>query len=104
VRYRNLGRTGLKVSTISLGAWTTYGKSIEDKKLIQNILEKALENGINFFDNADIYAKGQAERYLGEVFKVIGPPRHHLVRPLAQIAVRGLDGEWTPQKQGVGSG
>lgn len=79
MHYRNLGKTGLKVSTISLGAWTTYGKSIEDKKLVQQILEKALETGINFFDNADIYAKGQAERYLGKVFQVIGPPRHQLV-------------------------
>lgn len=79
MNYRNLGKSGLKVSSISLGAWTTYGKSIEDKKLVQNILEKALGVGINFFDNADIYAKGQAERYLGEVFSVIGPPRHHLV-------------------------
>jgi aryl-alcohol dehydrogenase-like predicted oxidoreductase len=55
MQYRRLGKTGLKVSAVSLGAWLTYGGSVEDKKLIQSIVEKALENGINFFDNADIW-------------------------------------------------
>ncbi len=79
MHYRRLGKTGMKVSTVSLGAWTTFGGSVEDKKLIQTIIEKALEHGINFFDNADIYEKGQAESFLGETFKVINPPRHHMV-------------------------
>lgn len=79
MQYRRLGKTGMKVSAVSLGAWTTYGGSVEDKKLIQNIIEKALEHGVNFFDNADIYEKGKAESFLAEVFKVINPPRHHLV-------------------------
>ena len=79
MKYRRLGNTGMQVSEISLGAWTTYGGSIEDKKLITNIVEKALEHGINYFDNADIYAKGQAEIYMAEVFNTLKPPRHHLV-------------------------
>ena len=79
MNYRRLGSTGMKVSEISLGAWTTYGGSIEDKKLITQIVEKALEHGVNYFDNADIYAKGQAEEYMAEVFNTIKPPRHHLV-------------------------
>ena len=79
MNYRRLGNTGMKVSEISLGAWTTYGESIEDKKLITSIVEKALEHGVNYFDNADIYAKGQAESYMAEVFNTIKPPRHHLV-------------------------
>ena len=79
MRYRNLGKSGLKVSAISLGAWTTYGGSVQDKKLIRTIVEKALEGGINFFDNADAYARGEGERFLGGVFKDLGTPRHHLV-------------------------
>ncbi len=79
MQYRRLGKTGMKVSSVSLGAWTTYGGSVEDKKLIQTIIEKALEHGVNFFDNADIYEKGRAESFLGEMFKIINPPRHHLV-------------------------
>ena len=79
MQYRRLGKSGLKVSAVSLGAWTTYGGSVEDKKLITNIIEKALEKGINFFDNSDAYARGKAESYLGEVFKDIGIERRHLV-------------------------
>lgn len=77
MQYRKLGNSGIKVSTVSLGAWTTYGGSVEDKKLIANIIEKAIEGGVNFFDNADMYAKGKAETYLGEILKDY--PRHHLV-------------------------
>ncbi|MDZ7705460.1 MAG: aldo/keto reductase family protein [Trueperaceae bacterium] len=77
MNYRRVGNSGLKVSTVSLGAWTTYGGSVEDKKLIANIIEKAVEGGVNFFDNADMYAKGKAESYLGEILKDY--TRHHLV-------------------------
>jgi len=77
MQYRQLGKSGIKVSTVSLGAWTTYGGSVEDKKLIANIIEKAIEGGVNFFDNADMYAKGKAETFLGEILKDY--PRHHLV-------------------------
>jgi voltage-dependent potassium channel beta subunit len=77
MQYRKLGNSGIKVSTVSLGAWTTYGGSVEDRKLIANIIEKAIEGGVNFFDNADMYAKGKAETYLGEILKSY--PRHHLV-------------------------
>jgi voltage-dependent potassium channel beta subunit len=79
MNYRRLGQSGLKVSSVSLGAWTTYGGSVQDKKLITQIVEKALEAGVNFFDNADAYARGEGERFLGEVFKTIGIERHHLV-------------------------
>jgi len=77
MNYRRVGNSGLKVSTISLGAWTTYGASVQDKKLINDIVEKAVEGGINFFDNADAYAKGEAELVMGELLKPY--PRHHLV-------------------------
>ena len=79
MEYRRLGRAGIKVSTVSLGAWTTYGSSVEDKKVITAIVEKALEAGVNFFDNADAYARGKAETVMGEVFKDIGVGRRHLV-------------------------
>ena len=79
MRYRNVGRSGLKVSTVSLGAWLTYGGSVQDQKLVTEIVETALEGGINFFDNADAYARGEAERLMGEVFQDLSVPRHHLV-------------------------
>lgn len=79
MRYRKLGRSGLKVSVVSLGAWLTYGGSVQDQKLVTEIVETALEGGINFFDNADAYARGEAERLMGEVFGDLSVPRHHLV-------------------------
>lgn len=77
--YRNVGRSGLKVSKISLGAWTTYGESVQDRARIRAIVERALEGGINFFDNADIYARGEGERTMTGVLHEIGVERHKLV-------------------------
>ncbi|MEM6431890.1 MAG: aldo/keto reductase family protein [Deinococcota bacterium] len=77
MQYRRLGTSGLKVSAVSLGAWTTYGGSVQDKQLIASIVEKAVEGGVNFFDNADVYARGEGERFLSSVLKDY--PRHHLV-------------------------
>ena len=79
MRYRRLGRSGMKVSSVSLGAWTTYGESVQDKALTRDIVAKAFEGGVTFFDNADAYARGQGESVLGEVFEDLAIPRHHLV-------------------------
>ncbi|NMB88411.1 MAG: aldo/keto reductase [Chloroflexi bacterium] len=65
MQYRKLGKTGLKVSEISLGSWLTYGNSTEKETAIRTI-DKAYELGINFFDTANVYAIGQAERVVGE--------------------------------------
>ncbi len=67
--YRNLGKSGLKVSTFSLGGWTTFGGSVKDNSTIKEILYAAHEAGINFFDNADIYAKGECEIAMGKILK-----------------------------------
>ena len=77
--YRRLGRSGLEVSQVSLGAWTTYGGSVQDRKAITEIVERALEGGVNFFDNADAYARGEGERIMTGVLHDLGVPRHHLV-------------------------
>jgi voltage-dependent potassium channel beta subunit len=79
MNYRRLGRAGMKVSTVSLGAWTTYGGSVQDKKLITDIVAKAFDKGVNFFDNADAYARGAGETFMGEVFADLEIPRHQLV-------------------------
>jgi voltage-dependent potassium channel beta subunit len=65
------------VSAVSLGGWTTFGDSIQDKDLTRQIITTAYDNGINFFDNADVYAKGESERMMGQVLKEF--PRHTLV-------------------------
>jgi len=77
MRYRQMGQWGLKVSEISLGAWTTFGGSVKDRELIGEITRTAYEGGVNFFDNADAYARGAAEDVMGEVLSEY--PRHTLV-------------------------
>ena len=56
MNYRRMGRTGLKLSEIALGAWITFGDQI-DNPPAREILLKAYDAGVNFFDNADIYAE-----------------------------------------------
>lgn len=75
--YRPMGRCGTKLSTFSLGGWTTFGGSITDEALTREILHAAFERGINFFDIADVYARGAAETIMGKALAEL--PRRHLV-------------------------
>ncbi len=77
MKYRKLGRSGLRISAISLGGWTTFAASVRDPQTIRTIVSLAFSAGINFFDMADVYASGEAERQIGAVLKEF--PRHHLV-------------------------
>ena len=70
MHYRRLGRTGLKVSEISLGAWLTFGNQIDEQTAI-DLVHAAYEHGVNFFDNADVYANGQAEIVMGKAIKTL---------------------------------
>ncbi|NPV75310.1 MAG: aldo/keto reductase [Anaerolineae bacterium] len=76
MHYRRLGRSGLKVSEISLGAWITFGSQVDEQKA-SNLILTAYDQGINFFDNADIYANGLAETIMGKAIR--GLPREALV-------------------------
>jgi voltage-dependent potassium channel beta subunit len=68
MEYRRLGKWGVKVSEISLGSWLTYGGSVEDD-MSSKLIHHAFDNGINFFDTANIYYTGQAEEVVGKVLK-----------------------------------
>jgi 1-deoxyxylulose-5-phosphate synthase len=72
MRYRQLGSSDLQVSEISLGSWLTYGGGVE-REQAEACVAKAFELGINFIDTANVYARGQAEEFLGEV--LAGRPR-----------------------------
>lgn len=76
MNYRRMGRTGLKLSEISLGAWITFGEQI-DNQTAREVFLKAYDSGVNFFDNADIYAEGRAESVMGEIIREL--PRQSLV-------------------------
>ncbi len=68
MQYRKLGHTGLSVSALSFGGWLTIGKQI-DNSVSELLIQKAYEAGINFFDNAEIYARGQSELVMGRALK-----------------------------------
>ncbi len=76
MNYRRMGRTGLKISEIALGAWVTFGDQI-DEETASSLVHLAYEQGVNYFDNADVYAKGQAEEVMGKAIKDL--PRESLV-------------------------
>lgn len=66
--YRNLGRSGLKISALSFGSWLTFGKQIGDG-IADRLMSIAYDRGVNFFDNAEIYSQGASERVMGKILK-----------------------------------
>ncbi len=72
MKYKTLGKSGIKVSEVGFGAWTIaldwWGKKIEDDEA-KSMLKKAYDVGINFFETSDMYGKGKSEKLIGEVFK-----------------------------------
>jgi voltage-dependent potassium channel beta subunit len=76
--YRRLGRSGLKVSTLSFGSWVSFGAQL-DKGLARDCMAAAFEGGVNFFDNAESYAAGESERLMGQAISELGWARHSYV-------------------------
>ncbi len=68
MNYRKLGNAGIKLSEIGLGSWLTYGRGVDDD-VSKDCMQRAFDLGINFFDTADIYAKGAAETVCGRILK-----------------------------------
>jgi voltage-dependent potassium channel beta subunit len=78
MEYRYLGKSGLQVSALSLGAWVTYGGQVGEEIALE-CMQAAIEAGVNFFDNAEAYAEGEAETVMGKVIKKAGWKRSDLV-------------------------
>jgi voltage-dependent potassium channel beta subunit len=68
MEYRRLGKSGLQVSVLSFGSWVTFGNQV-DEKIAEDCLQVAYDAGINFFDNAEIYANGESEVVMGKILK-----------------------------------
>lgn len=66
--YRRMGRTGLQLSVVSFGSWVTFHKQIDDS-VSDELMGHAYDSGINFFDNAEVYARGESEKMMGRVLK-----------------------------------
>ena len=74
MNYRRLGRSGLKVSELSFGSWVTYGNQL-DTGAARECMAAAWDAGVNFFDNAEVYAAGKSEEIMGEALRKLGWPR-----------------------------
>lgn len=77
MQYRRLGNAGMKVSAVSLGGWINFGEGKVEAETARRVVETAYEQGINYFDLADAYGKGRAEKQMGQVLAQY--PRHTLV-------------------------
>lgn len=78
MEFRRLGPAGLKVSVLSLGGWLTYGGT-QKGSIVKDCMQAAWDNGINFFDTAEVYAAGQCELEMGQALKELAWPRDEYV-------------------------
>lgn len=78
MQYKNLGRSGLRVSQLSYGAWVTFGNQL-DVKEAKALLQTCRDAGVNFFDNAEVYANGRAEEIMGQAIRDLGWRRSDVV-------------------------
>lgn len=95
MEYRRMGKSGLKLSALSLGSWLTFGKQISDKTA-KELMAMAYDHGVNFFDNAEIYARGESERVMGRIFRELAWPRDSYC--VSSKAFFGKGGELPTQK------
>lgn len=78
MRYRRLGRSGLRVSELSLGSWVTFHNQVDVDAAVE-MMAAALDAGVNFFDNAEVYAAGRSEEVMGQALRRLGTPRLNVV-------------------------
>ena len=95
MNYRRLGSAGIRLSELSLGAWVTYGGQVGED-MATKCMSKACELGVNFFDNAEAYAHGNAEMVMGNVIRKLGRKREDLV-----ISSKVFWGGQGPNEQGL---
>ena len=74
MQYRRLGQSGLQLSALSYGAWVTFGNQL-GRGEARELIAQCLDTGVNFFDNAETYANGEAERIMGDVLVDLRVPR-----------------------------
>lgn len=97
MEYRRLGKSGLQVSTLSLGSWLTFGLQISDE-IAESLMVYAYEQGVNFFDNAEIYANGRSEIVMGNILKKVNWERSSYV---VSSKVFFGDGGQKPNQKGL---
>lgn len=96
MEYRRMGKTGLQLSVLSYGSWVTFAKQIDDG-ISDRLMSMAYDSGINFFDNAEVYARGESEKMMGRVLKSKNWDRSSYV--VSSKAFFGWKGENTKPNQ-----
>ncbi len=95
MNYRRLGKSGLQVSELSFGSWITFGNQIQDGTS-EALMKMAYDAGINFFDNAEVYAAGESERVMGKILKKLGWQRDTFI--VSSKVFFGAGGQLPTQK------
>lgn len=95
MEYKKLGKSGIQISRFSLGSWLTFGKQI-DELAVERLMTIAYEYGINFFDNAEIYARGMSETVMGKTLKKLGWSRDSYL--VSSKVYFGTGGTWPTQR------
>lgn len=99
MEYRRLGKSGLELSVLSFGSWVTFHKQLDDS-LADELMGIAYDNGVNFFDNAEVYALGESEKMMGRVLKKKNWDRtSYTVSSKAYFGWRGKDNK--PNQTGL---
>lgn len=98
MEYKRLGKSGLQVSRLSFGSWLTFGKQIGDTTATE-LMTMAYDHGVNFFDNAEIYARGKSEEVMGDILKKQGWRRDSFI--VSSKVFFGLGGDLTPTQKGL---
>ncbi|HNA97139.1 MAG TPA: aldo/keto reductase [Chitinophagaceae bacterium] len=99
MEYRRMGKTGLQLSVLSFGSWVSFHKQIDDK-IADELMGIAYDNGINFFDNAEVYALGESEKMMGRVLKMKNWERSsYVVSSKAFFGCRGKENK--PNQAGL---
>lgn len=93
MKYRNVGKSGLKVSEIAVGSWMTDLAGSEKKEVAEKTIRLAYDKGVNFFDCADAYSGGEAEKFLGEVLREY-PRSSYVVSSKVFFPTGGGVNEW----------
>jgi len=95
MEYRHLGHSGLKISILSFGSWVTF-KTQVDTSLAMKMMKTAYDSGVNFFDNAEVYANGASEQIMGEALKKLGWSRDTFV-----VSSKAFWGGQLPTQKGL---
>src|SRR5512140_2700341 len=98
MEYRHLGRAGIQVSELSFGSWVTFSNQVDVKAAV-DCMAAAYDAGVNFFDNAEVYASGRSEEVMGAALKQLGWPRLRYV--VSTKFFWGIDREDTGASTGV---